>query len=500
MTTRGHVHWVVTEHGAVNLHGRTMRNGARPVVTPSLISGTNPVKPALNGLSLVLRLSCQDDLAAPLLAQAPTAAPAVAPAPAAGPFDGLVPRASARPRHVGPDRRLRGPRAEPGGLLRRRRHRRPLEDRRTWGRPSTRSSTARARSSIGDVAIAPDDAEPRLGRHRREQQPAELLLGRRRLQVDRWRQELEEHGAPRLEADRPDPGRPGGPRRRLRRGPRRPLEARRRARHLQDHRRRADLDPGARERRRRRRHRPGDGPQQQQGALRRHSTSGAARPGASTAAARAAASGKAPTPAAPGPSSPSGIPVGPLGRIGLDVFRANPNILYARIEHEKESGRLPLRRRRRHAGRRFRGRTRARCTSARSGSTRRTRTGSTSSAPSLHYSDDGGKTFKDRRRPKLIHVDFHAMWIDPANPDHLMIGGDGGVGISLRPREDLRLAQQPARRAVLPRRLRHGEPLHRLRRPPGQQHLVRPERGALQETASPTTTGSWSAAATGSSA
>ena len=43
-----------------------------------------------------------------------------------------------------------------------------------------------------------------------------------------------------------------------------------------------------------------------------------------------------------------------------------------------------------------------------------------------HYTDDGGKTwnnvnFKDR------HVDDHALWIDPANSDHLLIGGDGGV-------------------------------------------------------------------------
>ena len=28
VTTRGHVHWVVTEHGAVNLHGKTLRERA----------------------------------------------------------------------------------------------------------------------------------------------------------------------------------------------------------------------------------------------------------------------------------------------------------------------------------------------------------------------------------------------------------------------------------------------------------------------------------------
>ena len=30
----------------------------------------------------------------------------------------------------------------------------------------------------------------------------------------------------------------------------------------------------------------------------------------------------------------SGIPAGPKGRIGLDVYRRNPNVLYARVEHE----------------------------------------------------------------------------------------------------------------------------------------------------------------------
>ncbi len=28
------------------------------------------------------------------------------------------------------------------------------------------------------------------------------------------------------------------------------------------------------------------------------------------------------------------------------------------------------------------------------------------------------------------HVDFHAMWIDPTNPDHLVVGSDGGISIS----------------------------------------------------------------------
>ena len=48
---------------------------------------------------------------------------------------------------------------------------------------------------------------------------------------------------------------------------------------------------------------------------------------------------------------------------------------------------------------------------------------------SLHVSDDGGRTFRDDGA-RTIHVDHHAMWINPANPKHLMIGNDGGVSIS----------------------------------------------------------------------
>ena len=33
VTTRGHVHWVVTEYGAVNLHGRTLRERAEMLVS-----------------------------------------------------------------------------------------------------------------------------------------------------------------------------------------------------------------------------------------------------------------------------------------------------------------------------------------------------------------------------------------------------------------------------------------------------------------------------------
>ncbi len=122
-----------------------------------------------------------------------------------------------------------------------------------------------------------------------------------------------------------------------------------------------------------------------------------------------------------------GIPEGSLGRIGIDLFRPNPNIVYARIEHPTQSGIY----RSDDAGTSWR------------------KMGSSNPRPmyfavikvdprndlrlyvpgvQLLVSDDGGKT--TRAMEEKIHVDYHAMWINPADPDHLMIGGDGGIGIS----------------------------------------------------------------------
>jgi photosystem II stability/assembly factor-like uncharacterized protein len=47
-----------------------------------------------------------------------------------------------------------------------------------------------------------------------------------------------------------------------------------------------------------------------------------------------------------------------------------------------------------------------------------------SSTP-VNFSDDGGKTV--RNATVGIHVDHHAMWIDPNDPEHFIVGNDGGV-------------------------------------------------------------------------
>lgn len=45
----------------------------------------------------------------------------------------------------------------------------------------------------------------------------------------------------------------------------------------------------------------------------------------------------------------------------------------------------------------------------------------------LNTSTDGGKTFK---RESRIHMDHHALWIDPENTDYMLSGNDGGVNVS----------------------------------------------------------------------
>ncbi|MDH4066203.1 MAG: glycosyl hydrolase, partial [Acidobacteriota bacterium] len=121
-----------------------------------------------------------------------------------------------------------------------------------------------------------------------------------------------------------------------------------------------------------------------------------------------------------------GIPEGPLGRIGLDVYRANPNIVYARVEHEKESGVY----RSDDAGLSWR---KMSDVNPRPMYFSQIRVDPNNDlrvyvlGVQIHISDDGGRTFIENR---ALHSDHHAMWINPANSNHVIDGNDGGVGIS----------------------------------------------------------------------
>ena len=126
------------------------------------------------------------------------------------------------------------------------------------------------------------------------------------------------------------------------------------------------------------------------------------------------------------------LPEGVMGRIGIDVSRSNPDVVYALIEHED--------------GGIWR--------SEDKGETW-TRTCDDSTYKRVNFrpfyysqiridpSDDkvvyvfSGGTFVSKDMGKKFkaisrgtHPDHHALWIDPSNPLHLIDGNDGGIDIS----------------------------------------------------------------------
>ena len=123
-----------------------------------------------------------------------------------------------------------------------------------------------------------------------------------------------------------------------------------------------------------------------------------------------------------------GLPDGDKGRIGLAISPANPDIVYATVEAARGRERLlPLRQRRRELGEAVELRSRAQ-PAVLPGDRRRPPPFDRVYAMDtfLQVSEDGGKTFRPLGE-RWKHVDNHALWIDPHDSDHLLVGCDGGL-------------------------------------------------------------------------
>lgn len=128
-----------------------------------------------------------------------------------------------------------------------------------------------------------------------------------------------------------------------------------------------------------------------------------------------------------------GFPTTTKGRIGIAIAMSNPDIMYALVEAEDEED-----------GSRGNGLYRSE-----DGGTTWEKVNDANSRPfyysqvrvdpsdpdrvywsstPLQFSTDGGRTAMTTTNG--IHVDHHAMWIDPNDPDRIVVGNDGGVAIT----------------------------------------------------------------------
>jgi len=123
----------------------------------------------------------------------------------------------------------------------------------------------------------------------------------------------------------------------------------------------------------------------------------------------------------------NGLPEGPTGRIGIDIYRSNPSIVYAIIENK--------------SGGVFRSEDKGLTWKKMSSTNPRPMYYSKIRvdpnndqriwvlSASMYFSEDGGKTFSTDLVQE-IHGDHHAMWINPADSDHIILGSDGGIHLS----------------------------------------------------------------------
>ncbi len=125
-----------------------------------------------------------------------------------------------------------------------------------------------------------------------------------------------------------------------------------------------------------------------------------------------------------------GLPAGDKGRIGLAIARSNPNVMIATVEHQGAGGTY----RSDDAGQTWKLASRT--------NPRPMYYSKPSIDPNTDQrvwlmgvqpwkSEDGGKTFEVMPNSPTYDLglkdDHHVLWIDPANTNHLLLGGDGGL-------------------------------------------------------------------------
>ena len=124
-----------------------------------------------------------------------------------------------------------------------------------------------------------------------------------------------------------------------------------------------------------------------------------------------------------------GLPAtGDVGRCSIDIYRKNTNIVYAEFEHATLGGVY----RSEDKGATW---TRMSDTNPRPSYFSQIRVDPNNDQKvwlggvNMYMSEDGGRTFVQTRF-RDVHSDVHAIWIDPANSDHIVNGNDGGVWVT----------------------------------------------------------------------
>ena len=130
-------------------------------------------------------------------------------------------------------------------------------------------------------------------------------------------------------------------------------------------------------------------------------------------------------------SEEDGMPKGELGRIGIAIARSNPRIVYALVEADK-SALL----RSEDGGVKWKSVNTEHDVASRPFyyADLRVDTEDPNRVYNVHtlvsLSTDGGKSFATLVPFAKIHPDYHAMWINPRNANHIWTGNDGGIAES----------------------------------------------------------------------